>query len=65
MDTDDIRLAIGAAASSAALDELGRRLWRSYGQGGIRDRRRQLRRCGSAIAVAERAESRGRGNWGD
>jgi AraC-like DNA-binding protein len=37
MDTDDIRLAIGAAASSAALDELGRRLWRSYGQGQIDD----------------------------
>ena len=37
MDTDDIRLAIGAAGSSAALDELGRRLWRGYGQGQIDD----------------------------
>ena len=37
MNTDDIRFAIGAAGSSAALDELGRHLWRAYGQGQIDD----------------------------
>jgi DNA-binding MarR family transcriptional regulator len=55
LDTDDIRLAIGEAASSAALDELGRRLWRGYGQGQIDD---NLANALSSAIEARRASLR-------